>query len=119
MDPLGFALENFDGIGKWRTAEGGTPIDSSGMLPNGAPFQGPQELRRALLTQREGFVATLTEKLLTYSLGRGLEHYDMPAVRKIMREAAPDDFRWSSLILGIVQSTPFQMRRSPIGEDAR
>jgi hypothetical protein len=113
MDPLGFALENFDGIGKWRAVEGGTPIDSSGMLPNGTPFQGPAELRRVLLTQREGFVATLTEKLLTYALGRGPEHYDMPAVRKIMRGAAPSEYRWSFLILGIVQSTPFQMRRSP------
>jgi mono/diheme cytochrome c family protein len=112
MDPLGFALENFDGIGKWRTAEGGTPIDSSGILPDGTPFQGPAELRKALLTKREGFVTTVTEKLLTYALGRGLEYYDAPAVRKITREAAPQDYRWSSLILGIVGSTPFQQRRS-------
>ncbi len=113
MDPLGFALENFDGIGKWRSAEGATPINSSGVLPDGTPFQGPEQLRRVLLTQREGFVATLTEKLLTYALGRGTEHSDMPAVRKVMREAARNEYRWSSLILGVVQSTPFQMRRSP------
>jgi hypothetical protein len=112
MDPLGFALENFDGIGKWRTAEGGTPIDPSGALPDGTPFQGPAELRQALLTKREGFVTTVTEKLLTYALGRGLEYYDAPAVRKITREAASNDHRWSSLVLGIVQSTPFQKRRS-------
>ena len=112
MDPLGFALENFDGIGKWRTAEAGTPIDPSGVLPDGTPFQGPAELRKVLLTKREGFVTTVTEKLLTYALGRGLEYYDAPAVRKITREAAPSEHRWSSLILGIVQSTPFQMRRS-------
>ena len=112
MDPLGFALENFDGIGQWRTVEGGNPIDSSGMLPDGTPFQGPGELRQALLTKKEGFVRTLTEKLLTYALGRGLEYYDAPAVRKITHEAAPDDYRWSSLIMGVVQSMPFQGRRS-------
>lgn len=112
MDPLGFALENFDGIGQWRTAEGGTPIDPSGVLPDGTPFQGPAELRKALLTKREGFVTTVTEKLLTYALGRGLEYYDAPAVRKITREAAPIQHRWSSLVLGIVRSTPFQKRRS-------
>ena len=112
MDPLGFALENFDGIGKWRTAEGGTPIDPSGVLPDGTMFQGPAELRKALLTKREGFVTTVTEKLLTYALGRGLEYYDAPAVRKITREAAPNEHRWSSLILGIVRSTPFQKRSS-------
>ncbi len=112
MDPLGFALENFDGIGKWRTAEGGTPIDPSGVLPDGTTFQGPAELRKALLTKREGFVTIVTEKLLTYALGRWLEYYDAPAVREITREAAPNEHRWSSLILGIVQSTPFQRRRS-------
>ena len=113
MDPLGFALENFDGVGVWRTAEGGTPIDSSGELPDGTPFQGPAELRKALLTKREGFVATVTEKLLTYALGRGLEYYDAPAVRQVIREATPSDYRLSSLIRGIVRSTPFQQRRSP------
>ena len=112
MDPLGFALENFDGIGKWRTAEAGTPIDPSGVLPDGTSVEGPAALRRILLTKREQFVTTITEKLLTYALGRGLEYYDAPAVRKIMREAAPSDYQWSSLILGIVRSTPFQMRRS-------
>ena len=113
MDPLGFALENFDGIGGWRTVEGETPIDSSGELPDGTPFQGPSELRRALLTKREGFVTTVTEKLLTYALGRGLEYYDAPAARQVIREAAPSDYRLSSLILAIVQSTPFQQRRAP------
>jgi len=112
MDPLGFALENFDGIGQWRTAEGGSPIDPSGVLPDGTPFQGPAELRRVLLTRRDGFVTTVTEKLLTYALGRGLEHYDAPAVREITRKAAPNEYRWSSLVLGIVRSIPFQKRRS-------
>jgi hypothetical protein len=113
MDPLGFALENFDALGKWRTSEGGTPIDPSGQLPDGTQFQGPAELRKILLSRREQFVTTVTEKLLTYALGRGLEHYDQPVVRKIVREAAPNGYRWSSLIVGVVSSTPFQMRRSP------
>jgi hypothetical protein len=112
MDPLGFALENFDALGKWRTAEGGTPIDPSGQLPDGTRFQGPAELRKILLDRRGQFVTTITEKLLTYALGRGLEHYDQPVVRKIMREAAPNGYRWSSLISGVVNSIPFQMRTS-------
>jgi len=113
MDPLGFALENFDALGKWRTTEGGTPIDSSGQLPDGTKFQGPAELRKILLQRREQFVTTLTEKLLTYALGRGLEHYDQPVVRKIVRQAAANNYRWSSLISGVIESTPFQMRKSP------
>ena len=113
MDPLGFALENFDGIGRWRTtSEANTPIDASGMLPDGTRFQGPVGLREILLDRREQFVTTVTERLLTYALGRGVEYYDAPAIRRIRREAAPNDYRWSSLISGIVKSTPFQMRRS-------
>jgi mono/diheme cytochrome c family protein len=112
MDPLGFALENFDGIGRWRTKEGTSPIDSSGVLPGGIKFQGPSELRQLLMGKREQFVTTVTERLLTYAIGRGLEYYDAPAVRKIMHAAKPKDYRWSSIILNIVKSTPFQMRRS-------
>ena len=112
IDPLGFALENFDGIGKWRATEAGTSIDASGTLPDGTTFDGPATFREALLEHRETFIRTLTEKLLTYALGRGVEYYDMPAVRTIMREAALSDDRWSSLILEIVKSPPFQMRRS-------
>ncbi|HEV8613724.1 MAG TPA: DUF1585 domain-containing protein, partial [Gemmatimonadales bacterium] len=112
MDPLGFALENFDAMGKWRTVDAGSPVNSSGVLPDGVKFHGPSELKNILLDRREQFVATLTEKLLTYALGRGVESYDAPAIRKILREAAPSDYRWSSLILGIVKSAPFQMRRS-------
>jgi len=112
MDPLGFALENFDAVGRWRTAtESGAPIDASGVLPDGTAFQGPPELRRVLLARREEFVTTVASKLLTYAVGRGVEPYDMPAIRRIVREAAPD-YPWSSLILGIVKSTPFQMRMS-------
>jgi hypothetical protein len=113
MDPLGFALENFDGVGKWRDlSEAGTPIDASGTLPDGTAFNGPAQFRRALLGRRDEFVATVAEKLLTYALGRGLEYYDAPAVRAIVRDASPDS-RWSSIILGIVRSLPYQMRAVP------
>jgi mono/diheme cytochrome c family protein len=109
MDPLGFALENFDGIGKWRSKEGTTAIDASGVLPDGVKFNGPAELRRILLSQPEQFVTTVATKLMTYALGRGVEYYDAPAVRKIVHEATPADYRWSSLILGVIRSVPFQM----------
>jgi hypothetical protein len=112
MDPLGFALENFDGIGAWRTAERGTPINASATLPHGSSFEGPSGLVDVLLGQEERFAETVTEKLLTYALGRGVEYYDGPAIRKITHAAAANDYRWSSVILGIVDSTPFQMRRS-------
>ena len=112
MDPLGFALENFDAVGKWRTNEAGIPVDSSGVLPDGTKFKGPAGLRTVLLSKPEQFVTAVTEKLLTYALGRGLEYYDGPAVRGVVRGAAESDYRWSSIILGIVKSTPFQMRRS-------
>ncbi len=111
MDPLGFALENFDAVGRWRPrGESNEPIDASGVLPDGTTFAGPDEMRQALLRNPERFVATVAEKLLTYALGRNLESYDMPAVRAIVRGARADDHRFSSLVLGIVQSTPFQMR---------
>jgi cytochrome c5 len=112
MDPLGFALENFDAIGGWRSTEAGSPIDSSGVLPDGTQFEGASGLRKVLLGRREAFVMNVTEKLLTYALGRGVEYYDAPAVRSVMRQAAPSDYRWSSLITGIIKSTPFRMRRS-------
>ena len=110
MDPLGFALENFDAIGQWRTVDGGAPIDPSGELPGGIKLDGPVGLRRLMADRRDEFAATVTTRLLTYALGRGVEHFDMPAIRKIVREAAPAEHRWSSIILGIVTSTPFQMR---------
>jgi cytochrome c5 len=110
MDPLGLSLENFDGIGQWRTTDTGQPIDASGVLLDGTKVNGPRELRQALLAQKTQFVKAVTEKMLTYALGRGLEYYDAPAVRGIDREAAADDYRWSSIILGIVKSAPFQMR---------
>jgi hypothetical protein len=110
MDPLGFALENFDAIGRWRAVdESGKPVDASGTLPDGTTFDGPAQFRRALLARSDEFVGTVIEKLLTYALGRGIEPYDLPAVRTIMRQAKAGDYRWSSLIQGIVASVPFQM----------
>ena len=113
IDPVGFALENFDAVGRWREDEGDSgPIDVSGTLPGLGDVNGVAGLEEALLQRPELFAATLTEKLLTFALGRGVEYYDAPAVRKILREAQPGGYRFSSLILGIVNSVPFQMRRS-------
>ena len=113
MDPIGFALQNYDAIGGWRDVnEGNTPVDASGVLPGGERFEGRAGLSDLLLDRPDEIVGTVTEKLLMYALGRGLEYYDAPTVRKIVRKAAGEDYRWSSIILGIVNSTPFQMRRS-------
>ncbi len=113
IDPIGLSLENFDAIGRWRAAEAsGTPIDAAGMLPDGTSFDGLTGLKQALLHHSDQFVHTLTEKLMIYALGRGLEYYDAPAIRAIVRDAAAEDFRFSALIRGIVRSVPFQMRRS-------
>ena len=113
MDPLGLALENYDAIGKWRTTgEADLPIDSSGTLPDGTAFRGPTGLRALLLEDGDQFVGTVTEKLLAYALGRGPQYFDRPTVRTITRDAASDNYRWSSVIVGIVRSTPFRMRRS-------
>jgi hypothetical protein len=111
MDPPGFALENFDAVGAWRTREAGLPIDTNGQLPDGVSVDGPVTLREALLQRRELFIQAMTEKLLTYALGRGLGHGDMPVVRTIVRQAGLEDYRFSSLVMGIVRSMPFQMRR--------
>ena len=112
MDPVGFSLENFDAVGRWRTVEEDRPIDSTGGLPDGSRFAGVTGLERALLKRPELFVSTLTEKLLTYALGRGVEYSDAPAIRRIVRDASAKDYRFSTLIVGIARSTPFQMRRS-------
>ena len=112
MDPLGLSLENFDAIGQWRTTDAGTPINASGVLLDGTKVDGPAALRRALVAQKEQFVRTVTGKLLTYAIGRGLEYYDAPAVRGIARAAAADDDKWSSMILALVKSAPFRMRRT-------
>ncbi len=112
MDPVGFSLENFDAVGRWRQAEDGTPVDVSGGLPDGAKFTGVVGLEKALLTRPELFATTITEKLLTYSLGRGVEYTDAPAVRQIVRQAQKSDFRFSSFIQGIAGSPSFQLRRA-------
>jgi len=113
MDPIGFALENFDAVGAWRTREAGGAIDASGQLADGTSVDGVVTLREALVRRPDMFASTLTEKLLTYGLGRGLDYYDMPVVRAIVRDAARSDHRFSSIVMGIVRSTPFQMRTAP------
>ena len=116
MDPIGLSLENFDAVGAWRLRDGdsvteqGTPIDANGQLLDGTKVDGVVTLRQALLKQPEIFVSTVTEKLLTYALGRGLQPYDMPAVRAIVGDAARTEYRFSSIVLGIINSTPFQKR---------
>jgi hypothetical protein len=110
MDPIGFSLDNFDLIGTWRSAELGAKIDATGQLVDGTQLDGPASLREALLSRSDVFVRTATEKLLTYATGRALKYYDMPAVRTIDRQAANNDNRFSALVIGIVQSDPFQMR---------
>ena len=113
MDPAGLSMENFDAIGRWRDrGNNWTPIDAGGGIPGGGDFDGVAGLREAILARPIVFVGTMTEKLLTYALGRGLDHHDGPAVRKVVRHAAANDYRFSSLVLGIIESTPFQMRRS-------
>jgi len=118
MDQLGFALENFDGIGEWRDIyASGAHVDASAELPDGTKFNGPAELRQVLRKRSDDFVTTVTERLLTYSLGRGLDATDYPAVRKIKRDAAPDNYRFESLIQAIVMSTPFEMRTAQVSTE--
>src|SRR6266566_936723 len=109
MDPLGFALENFDALGKWRTSSDGVPIDPAASFPDGTRFEGAAGLRTLLVSHKEDFVRTLSGKLLAYAIGRGLDYHDMSAVRRIAHEAAAADYSWSSVITGIVTSTPFSM----------
>jgi hypothetical protein len=109
MDPIGFTLENFDGVGMWRTTQFGRPLDVSGQLSDGTPINGPASLRQGLVRYSPQFVRTFTEKMLTYALGRGVEYPDMPVVRAIVTNASKENYRFSALILGIVKSPPFQM----------
>ena len=117
MDPMGFALENFDGIGRWRDEDDGIPIETVTVLPDGTEIDSPRRFREVLL-QGDEFVTTVAEKLLTYAIGRGVDYYDAPAVRRLVRDTASDGYRWSSLVLGIVRSQPFRMRRVPDGAAA-
>jgi hypothetical protein len=112
IDPLGFALENFDAVGRWRESEDGEPVDASGGFIDGSEFVGTSGLEQALLNRPELFVRTLTEKLMTFALGRGVDYYDAPAVRKIVARAEKNDYCFSQIVIGIVQSTPFRMRMS-------
>ena len=112
MDPVGFSLENYDAVGRWRTVDDGTPIDASGSLPDGSKFDGVAGLQKALLSRPDVFATTFTEKLLTYALGRGVDYHDAAAVRRVVRDASANDYKFSSFIAGVVNSTPFQMRRA-------
>jgi mono/diheme cytochrome c family protein len=116
MDPIGFAMENFDAIGKWRDRDSGNPIDASGVFPDGTKFNGMSGLKKALLAHPEQFVTTVTEKVLMYAIGRNLQYYDAPAVRAIVNDAARNNYTFSSLVLGAVKSSPFQMRESQSAE---
>jgi len=115
MDPLGFALENFDAVGAWRDVDrySGTVIDSAAELPDGTPVSGPDDLREALMRNPEQFVQTFTERFLTYALGRTVDYKDMPAVRKIVREAGKKDYRFSEIVWQVVASEPFRLRVAP------
>ena len=110
MDPIGLAMENFDAVGRWRTIDEGVAIDASGQLVDGTPLNGPASLRKALLDRQDVFIASLTEKLMMYGVGRETKYYDMPAVRSVMRDAAKNRYRFSDLVLGVVKSAPFQMK---------
>jgi hypothetical protein len=116
MDPLGFALENFDAIGRWRKTSDGVAVDASAAMPDGTRFEGAEGLRKLLLTRSDQFTRTVTEKLLSYALGRELGYHDAPAVRQIIREAAASDDRWSAIVLGIAKSVPFQMSKAEVAE---
>jgi hypothetical protein len=109
MDPIGFSLENFDAVGRWRTEQFGEKLVVTGELVDGTAFEGPAGLRQALLKYSPQFVRTMTEKLMIYALGRGVQHFDMPVVRQIVRDAGRNNYKFSSLVVGIVKSNPFQM----------
>ena len=120
MDPLGLSLENFDFVGRWRTVdEALIPIDASVVLADGTKLEGPAGLRNVLVSHPDRFVRTFTKKLLTYALGRGLEYYDMPVVRAIVRDAGRDNYRFSSIVIGIAKSAPFRMRKAGDNESLK
>ena len=117
LDPIGFSLENFDAVGAWRAQDAGVAVDASGELADGTKVNGVIELRRALMTRPENFATTVVEKLMIYALGRGLDPRDMPQVRAVVRNSARENYRFSSLILGVVRSTPFRMSTASSGEE--
>ena len=116
MDPIGFAMENFDAVGRWRDRDGDSPIDPSGVFPNGEKFSGMAGLKAALLSHPEEFVSTVSGELLMYALGRNVQYFDKPAVRAIVRESARNNYRFDSLVLGVVRSVPFQMREIQVSK---
>jgi hypothetical protein len=113
IDPLGFSLENFDAVGRWRDEEEGAPVDASGVLPNGQTFSGPVELKKILLGRRDDFVRTMAENMLIYAMGRGLQLEDECVIRDVQKAAAAGEYRFSTLVLTIVKSHPFRHRRNP------
>jgi len=119
MDPIGFAMENFDGIGRWRDQDAGNPIDASGVFPGGEKFEGMAGLKASLLSHPEEFVSTITEKLMMYGVGRNVQYYDRPAIRAILKQAARNNYTFASLVLGVVESAPFQMRETPAHGEAK
>jgi hypothetical protein len=112
MDPIGFAMEHFDAVGRWRDTDGGQTIDSTGVFPDGTKFDGVAGLKRELMRHPEQFAGTVAERLLMYAVGRNLQYYDAPSVRAILRDAAPARYTLASLVLGVVKSRPFQMREA-------
>jgi hypothetical protein len=114
MDPLGFGLENYDAVGAWRDQDGKVPVDSSGVLPDGRTFQGAEGLKAVLRADKDAFASCMTSKLLTYALGRGIERYDQPAIRQIVHRLPAAGYRFSSLVLEIVNSVPFQMQKGAL-----
>jgi hypothetical protein len=116
MDPIGFALENFDAIGRWRDTVAGESVDASGVFPDGTAFEGVRGLKEVLLADPERFVTAMAERLLMFAIGRNTQYYDMPSVREIVRNARADDYRFSSLVADVVESVPFRMRVKSVSE---
>jgi len=119
MDPIGFAMENFDAVGRWRDRDAGSQIDTSGAFPGGVKFDGMAGLKAALLSHPEEFVSTIAEKLLMYAVGRNVQYYDQPAIRAIVKESARSNYTFASLVQGVVKSVPFQMREAQAAQDAK
>jgi hypothetical protein len=119
MDPIGFAMENFDAVGRWRDRDGDSPIDPSGVFPNGEKFNGMAGLKAALIAHPERFVSTVAGELLMYAIGRNVQYFDQPAVRAIVRGSAPENYTFESLVMGVVKSVPFRMREVQTPKEAK
>jgi hypothetical protein len=119
MDPIGFAMENFDAVGRWRDRDAGNPIDASGVFPGGEKFDGMAGLKATLVSHPEEFVSTMAEKLLMYGIGRNVQYFDQPVVRAIVKDSARNNYTFASLVLGVVKSTPFQMREAQASAEAK